>query len=185
MKSPFFFLIKPVGSEYENSINIAGKKIIINSTVESHKHVNRFAEVIQTPIHYNGDIKPGDTIIVHHNVFRIYYDVKGRAKKSPNYFKDEIYFIDPYQFYMYHNGTEWRSVGNWCFVRPIDKENTYLYEEGNEKNTGQLVYSNKKLDSFGIDSGSYVKFSDNSEYEFNINDEVLYRMSTNDVVALL
>mgnify|MGYP003675963267 FL=1 len=185
MKSPFFFLIKPVGQEYNNTIEIAGQKIVINSTVENHKHVNRFAEIIQVPIHYNGDIKPGDTIIVHHNVFRIYYDVKGRAKKSPNFFKDDIYFIDSFQFYMYHNGDEWCSVEDWCFVKPIDKENTYLYEEGLEENTGTVVYSNKTLYSRKVKNGSLIKFSSNSEYEFVVNNELLYRMNTKDVIALI
>lgn len=185
MKSPFFFLIKPVGDEYTNEIEIAGQKVIINSTVEDHRHVNRFAEVIQLPIHYNGDIKVGDTIIVHHNVFRIYYDVKGRPRKSPNFFKDDIYFIDPYQFYMYHNGTQWNSVEDWCFVKPIDKENSYLYEEGLEENTGVLKYGNKNLIKMGVHNGDKVTFSKDSEYEFHVDDEVLYRMNTKDLVAVL
>lgn len=185
MKAPFFFLIKPIGDEYTNEIEIAGQKVIVNSTVENHKHVNRFAEVIQTPIHYDGDIKPGDTIIVHHNVFRIYYDVKGRAKKSPNYFQDNMYFVDPYQFYMYHNGTQWNSVGDWCFVKPVDKENMYLYEEGLEENTGIMKYSNPKLERMGVTDGDKVKFSKDSEYEFSVDNEVLYRMNTKDVVAIL
>lgn len=185
MKSPHFFLIEPLGEEYQNSIELAGQKIIINSTLENHKHVNRFARVLSVPTHYDGLIKSNDTIIVHHNVFRTYYDMKGRAKKSPNFFKDNIYFIDPYQFYMYHNGTQWNSVDDWCFVRPIDKENPYLYEKALEENSGQLVYGNKKLDSRGVTNGSFVKFSQNSEYEFTVNDEVLYRMNTKDIVALI
>lgn len=185
MKSPHLFLIKPVGQEYNNSIEIAGQTIIINSTVENAKHVNRFAEVISVPIRYNGDIKAGDIIIVHHNVFRIYYDTKGRPKKSPNFFRDDVYMIDPFQFYMYHNGVEWQSVEDWCFVRPIDKENPYLYEKALEENTGELVYGNKRLTSRGVDSGSLIKFSKNSEYEFLVNDEVLYRMNTRDVIALI
>ena len=185
MKSPFFFLIKPAGEEYNNSIEIAGQKIIINSTVENHKAVNRFAEVIQVPIHYKGDIKPGDTIIVHHNVFRIYYDMKGRPRKSPNFFQEGIYFIDPFQFYMYHNGTQWNSVDDWCFVRPITKEKSYLYDEGFEENTGQMVYSNKLLSKRGVKNGDLIKFSKNSEYEFGVNGEVLYRMNTKDIIALV
>lgn len=185
MKSPFFFLISPQGDEYQNSIEIAGQSIIINSTVENHKAVNRFAVILDTPTHYDGPIKKGDIIIVHHNVFRIYYDTKGRPKKSPNYFKDDVYMIDPFQFYMYHNGKEWMSVEDWCFVRPVDKENTYLYEEALEKNTGQIAYTNNTLISKGVDVGDYVKFSDNSEYEFTVNDEKLYRMNTKDIVALI
>jgi hypothetical protein len=86
---------------------------------------------------------------------------------------------------MYHNGTEWKSVDDWCFVRPIDKENPYLYEKALEENTGELVYGNKRLASRGVDNGSLIKFSKNSEYQFMVNDELLYRMNTRDVIALI
>lgn len=178
-------MIEPQGDEYQNTIEIAGQKVIINSTVEDHKHVNRFAKVIQLPIHYNGPIKAGDIIIVHHNVFRIYYDMKGRPRKSPNYFKDNIYMIDPFQFYMYHDGESWKSVGNWCFIRPTDLEHKYLYEEGYEENTGEVVYTNPVLKKRGVDNGDRVKFSKNSEYEFFVDSEKLYRMSTNDIIATI
>jgi hypothetical protein len=185
MKSPFYFLIEPYGDEYQNTIEIAGKEVIVNSSVENHKHVNRFAKVLQTPIHYTGDIKNGDIIIVHHNVFRIYYDMKGRAKKSPNFLKDNIYIIEPFQFYMYHNGKEWCSVDNWCFVKPADKEHMYLYEEGLEENTGFLKYGNQALQKRGVSKGEKVKFSKNSEYEFFVDGEMLYRMHTRDIIATL
>jgi hypothetical protein len=183
MKSPYFFVITPKGSEYDDEIEIAGKKITVNSSLEDHRHVNRFATVLSTPVHYEGDISPGDTIIVHHNVFRTYFDVKGRSKKSPNYFKDNLYFIDPFQFYVFHNGTEWRSVEDWCFVKPVDKENAYLYEDGYEEHTGILVYGNNRLEEIGVLPGQRVKFLKDSEYEFTIEGELLYRMNTKDIVA--
>ena len=83
---------------------------------------------------------------------------KRQGEKSPNYFQDNIYFVDPYQFYMYHNGTQWNSVGDWCFVKPVDKENMYLYEEGLEENTGIMKYSNPKLERMGVTDGDKVKF---------------------------
>jgi hypothetical protein len=86
MHSPYYFIVKPHGLEYNNEIEIAGQKVIVNSTVENHKHVNRFAEVVHVPKRYTGRISKGDLIIVHHNIFRIYYDMRGRPKKSPNSF---------------------------------------------------------------------------------------------------
>lgn len=184
MKSPYYFIIRPLGDEYNNEVEISGQKIIVNSTVENHKHVNRLAEVVYAPSR-SRRVKSGDIIVVHHNIFRIYYDIKGRAKKSPNYFKDGMYFIDEYQFYLYNDGKEWKSVGDYCFVQPIEKENAYLYEEGTELNTGFVVYDNDCLNDLGVKSGDKVNFTKNSEYEFTINDTVLYRMRTNDICALL
>jgi len=185
MKSPFYFLIKAKGTHYNNEIELAGQKMIVNSDISNHMHVNRFAEVIETPSHYKGEIKKGDTLVVHHNVFRIYYDMKGRPRKSPNYFKGDIYIIDPYQFYLYHDGSKWHSVDNYCFVKPTELENKYLHQEGLEENTGVVVYSNKKLKEFGVEEGSKVNFRKDSEYEFEINNEKLYRMMTRDICTIL
>jgi hypothetical protein len=185
MKSPFQFLIKPKGQEYNNEIEIAGQKIVINSTLDNHMNVNRFAEVISVPTLYKGFIKPGNTIVVHHNIFRIYHDMKGRPRKSPNYFKDDIYMIMPYQFYLCHDGHKWMSVDDYCFVAPTDKENTYLYEEGEEENTGFVVYGNPSLDALGVSVGDKVNFTKNSEYEFTVNDQKMYRMRTRDICVLL
>ena len=184
MESPYYFIIKPLGGEYSNEIEIAGKSIIINSTVENHKHVNRFAKVIHVPKRNKTGVSVGDIIVVHHNVFRIYYDVKGNPKKSPNYFKDDLYFIDESQFYLYSDGGEWRSVGDFCFIKPIDKENTYLYEDGFEENTGFVTYCNEGLESLGVFSGDKINFRKDREYEFNIDDQLLYRMKTNDICVV-
>lgn len=185
MKSPYYFIIKPVGDEYVNEVEIAGKKIIVNSSVEDHKHVNRLGEIVHIPGRYKGNISAGDIIIVHHNVFRIYYDMKGRPKKSPNFFKDGLYFIDESQFYLYHNGDRWNSVDNFCFVKPIDKENSYLYEEGEELNTGVLVYGNDNLSKLGVSEGDKINFTKNSEYRFDVDGQVVYRMRTNDICTVL
>jgi hypothetical protein len=185
MKSPYYFIVKPIGGEYNNEIELSGQKVIVNSTVENHKHVNRYAEVVYLPGRYKGSISVGDKIIVHHNIFRIYYDMRGRPKKSPNYFKDGLYFIDEYQFYLYNNGTKWNSVGDYCFVKPIDKENSYLYEEGYEDNTGHVVYSNSILKDLGVLEGSKINFLKDSEYEFDIDGEILYRMRSSDICAII
>ena len=63
--------------------------------------------------------------------------------------------------------------------------NSYLYEEGEEENTGVVVYSNPSLESLDIYTGSKVNFTKNSEYEFTINDQKMYRMRTNDICVLL
>ena len=64
-------------------------------------------------------------------------------------------------------------------------ENKYLHEEGYEENTGIVVYSNKKLKDLGVEEGSKVNFRKDSEYEFEINEEKLYRMSTKDICTIL
>ena len=67
----------------------------------------------------------------------------------------------------------------------MELENKYLHQEGLEENTGVVVYSNKKLKELGVEEGSKVNFRKDSEYEFEINNEKLYRMMTRDICTIL
>jgi hypothetical protein len=49
MKSPFYFIAKPVdGKRYANTKDIGGVELIVSTSEEDHKFSNRFAEVIET-----------------------------------------------------------------------------------------------------------------------------------------
>jgi len=41
MNSVYQFIIKPIGERYKNKINIEGNELIVNSSISSHKFVNR------------------------------------------------------------------------------------------------------------------------------------------------
>ena len=103
MKSLFDFIIKPLGDEYDNEITIGDKKLVLNTKIESFKAVNNLAVVVETPKAFRTDIKKGDIIVIHHNVFRVFYDMKGVKKNSRSYFKDNLYFCAIDQIYLYKN----------------------------------------------------------------------------------
>ena len=89
MRSPFYFIVEPVGGKSYDNVRESG--LIISTSKEDHKATNRFATVINTPIGYDGPIEAGDTLVVHHNVFRSYYDMKGKERKSMSHLKDNLY----------------------------------------------------------------------------------------------
>ena len=94
MKSPYYFIVKPVnGRRYDNIKNIGGIDFVTSVSQEDHLASNRFAEVVSCPLSYTGEIVPGDILLVHHNVFKIYYDMKGREKSGRSFFKDDLFFI--------------------------------------------------------------------------------------------
>ena len=102
MKSPFYFLVKPLyGKRYNNTKNISGVDFITSSSEEDYKFSTRQAEVIETPLNYKGPIQSGDILLVHHNVFKYYNDMRGRQKSGKSYFKDDLFFVDNDQFFMY------------------------------------------------------------------------------------
>ena len=77
MQSPFYFIVKPMnGKRYDNTKNIGGIDFIVSTSEEDHKFSNRFAEVVEVPLGYKGPIQSGDTLLVHHNAFKFYNDVR-------------------------------------------------------------------------------------------------------------
>lgn len=189
MKSPYNFIVTPYGDNYNNTKNIGGIDVVVNTSLELAKYVNRLAVVLELPIYYDGDIQKGDIIIVHHNVFRTYYDMKGRQTKSHEFFRDNIYVLNPERVYLYkRNNEKWMAHSNYCFVKPIEKEQTNVLfsTEKEEKHKGVMVYPSKRqMSEYGIKEGDLIGFTKDSEYEFVIDGVKFYRMMDRDVVVNL
>ncbi len=95
MKSPYHFIIKPYNDRrYDNIRKYGDVDFIISSSQEDHTVSNRIGVVVSVPTYYNGPIKSGDHVVVHHNVFKFYYDMKGNQKSSWHHLFDD-YFIIP------------------------------------------------------------------------------------------
>ena len=77
MKSLFDFIVKPVNKRYDNEIKIGDKSLITNANTENFRAVSNMAEVVSTPSAYATPIKKGDIIVIHHNVFRSFFDIRG------------------------------------------------------------------------------------------------------------
>ena len=182
MNSLYDFIVKPIGEDrYANNKKIGEKELILNTKIESWKFVNRFAKVISTPLAINTDIKKGDTIVLHQNVFRRFYNMQGKQTNSRSYFKDNLYFAALDQIYLYKNKDKWESFGDRCFVKPI-KNSDNIRNRKEQPYVGILKIGNNKLEASNINSGDMVGFKPGAEWEFFIDDERLYCMKSNDIV---
>lgn len=182
MNSLYDFIVKPIGEgRYNNSKKIGKKELILNTKIESWKFVNRFAEVISTPLAITTNIKKGDTIVVHQNVFRRFYNMQGKQTNSRSYFKKDLYFVSPDQIYLYKNTGEWQSFGDRCFVKPI-KNSDNLRNRKEQPYVGIIKIGNNTLEASNINPGDMIGFKPGAEWEFFIDNERLYCMKSNDIV---
>ena len=181
MRSLYDFIVKPLGEEYDNEITIGDKKIILNTKIESFKFVNNIAKVIEVPTAFKTPIKKGDLILIHHNVFRTFYDMKGTKKKSRSLFIDGMYFCSLDQVYLYKKNGKWMSFNDRCFIKPLkEKDNLEVVKE--QKLIGILKIGNSSLEALGITEGDTVGYTPYGEYDFLVNKERLYCMKSNDIV---
>ena len=163
MKSLYRFIVKPLNYRYDNIRKVDDKQLIINTSIEDHRFVSKKAVVVSTPAAFKTNINKGDEVYVHHNVFRRYYDMKGKEKNSSTFFKDDMYFVSPEQIYMYNL----KPHLDYCFVKPMYEINDLINRKEKE-HFGILKYSNKSLERAGLNPGALVVFTPYSEFEFII-----------------
>ena len=172
MKSVYNFVVKPIGKRYNNVKKVGDKELILNTEIFNHQYVNRQATVISKPIIGDTDIDIGSDVILHHNVFRRWYNVKGIEKNSKSYFNEDTYIVQPDQIFLYKKFWQWHSPKGFCWVKPIKNKDKYANSETQE-NIGIIKYTDG---SFKVND--LVGFTPVSNYEFVIDNELLYRVYT-------
>ena len=163
------YIVSPIGERYNNTKKVDDKELILNTEMFNHQYVNRNAKVIATPLLFSSPINVGDEVIVHHNIFRRWHDVKGVERNSRSYWKENKYIISEDQIYLYKR-KNWIAMPGYSFVQPI-KSNNEFSSEHEQPLVGIIKYTDG---NFNINS--LVGFTPNSEYEFIVEGKRLYRV---------
>ena len=173
MKSVHNFVVTPKGERYNNQKKVGDSELILNTEIFNHQFINRIAIVKSIPIVGDTDILPGDEVIVHHNVFRRWHDVKGKEKNSRSFFNEDTYFITLDQIFLYKRNNEWIAPKGYCFVMPLKAIDQFNIES--EKPLQGIV----KYSDGTVEVNELVGFRPSSEYEFIVDGQRLYRVLSN------
>jgi hypothetical protein len=180
MKHLYAYIVEPIDGRYTNNKKVGKSNLILNTSIENHKFVNRYGKIIQTPVNQQSNINIGDTVIVHHNVFRRFYDMRGKSKNSMSYFQEDKYFCYDDQIFLYKQNNKWYSPDEFCFVKPIQEDN--MFSDQKEKPLiGVLKHLGRSLKDFNLKVNDLVGFTPNSEYEFVIDNNRMYRVPLNSI----
>jgi len=177
MNSVYDFIIEPKNTRYNNTKKIGDKELILNTEIFNHQYVSREAIIKNVPLAIETELQVDDEIIVHHNVFRRWHNVHGEEKNSRSFLKENTYCIREDQVFSYKRKNTWSAMKGFCFVKPIHYNDKFDIEK-EKPLTGIMKLTNKELISYGINNGDLVGFLPNSEYEFVIDGEKLYRVMT-------
>ena len=173
MRSVYNFVVSPKGDRYNNVKKIGDKELILNTEIFNHQYINREATVVSVPIIGETNIQKNDTVIVHHNVFRRWHDVKSRERNSRSYFNEDTYLVNFDQIFLYKRNKNWQAPKGYCFVQPIKK--TDQFDMDLERPLVGIV----KYSDGTVDVNDLVGFSPSSEYEFIIDGVRMYRVLSN------
>jgi hypothetical protein len=170
MKPVQDIIIKPFGDRYNNTCKVGDKDLILNTEIFNHQYVNRKAIVFNLPIYNPLGLRKNDIVIVHHNVFRRWHNVKGIEKNSRSFLNEDEYLVSVDQIFMYNRNNIWNTTPGFTFVKPI--KSTDKFNKDKEK---PLVGIVKYSDGTFLPT-QLVGFTPSSEYEFVIDGERLYRV---------
>ena len=173
MKSVYNFVVTPKGERYNNKKKVGDSELILNTEIYNHQFVNRIAIVKSIPIIGNTDIQPRDEVIVHHNVFRRWYDVKGVEKNSRSFFNESTYFINHDQIFLYKRDEKWMAPKGYCFIKPLKAVDQFNIES--EKPLQGIV----KYSDGTVEIGDLIGYRPKTECEFIVDSERLYRVLSN------
>lgn len=176
MRHPFRFVVTPVGGKYNVEQQTETGMYIKTTSFEEAKDVNRLAKVIAVPHHYKGEIKEGDLVILHHNIFRDRNTQDGRFAFSSKHIEEDLFLADPDLIFLYYRDGDWNAHFNVCFVKPkeIEKNGKKAFAPLR----GYIAFSNM------LPKGTEIGFTPDSEYEFVIDGELYYKMSNSDIALL-
>lgn len=179
MKSVHDFIVKPINGRYNNTVKVGDVDLVVNTKIEEFKSISKIAEVVALPLSIKTNVKIGDKVVVHHNVFRRFYDIRGNEKNSRSFIKEDMYACSPEQIYMYGANT---AHLDYCFIKPLANHDIFITSK-EKPLMGLLKYGNKELESLGVYEGDLVSFRPTSEFEFVVDGELLYCMKLINVVS--
>jgi hypothetical protein len=174
MKGIYSFVVEPKGERYNNTKKIGDKELILNTEISHHQYVNRQGIVKAVPMAFETDIKVGDTVILHHNVYRRWHNQHAVEVNSNSYFDEQTYIVYPDQIFAYKTNNKWKPLKGFCFIQPI-KETNKLYN-----NKEKLMGIVKHTDGT-VEENSLVRFKPIGQYEFVVDGQRLYRVKSNHI----
>lgn len=174
MKAPQSFIVTPKHKRYNTGKKIGDVVFETVTSIEDAKDVSKEAIVVAVPMNYKGDIEVGDDVIVHHNIFRSYFDQLGKLKYSRAHLYDDYFQVIPEELFLYKKGNEWKANDEFCFIEPVNIDADSILNQVLE-HTGVVFLSNTHS------VGTKIGFTPESEYEVWVDEHMYYRMRNNDI----
>lgn len=187
MKSLHYVIIKTERS-YNNTENINGIDYVVNVNIDNVESINRKATVICSP--KESGIYEGNEVIVHHNIMRESVHVSGSLDKGIFYIGNNYYWVPVSEVILQKINNKWETLLDFVFLKPFIQKNIDLgsglifaphSRKGMVDLRATIAITNKSLK--GVNVNDTIIFSINSEHEFIIDGELMYKCRIDDILA--
>ena len=175
-----------VEKETEDTMMLNGVELYRDTSYDPMKLARQYGTVYKTPMQdsKNLGIQEGDKVWFHHFVATKENNVKHADKEN-------IYQAFPEQIYLIKRDDKYIPVGVWNFMEQEMKEpeksesGIFLESSASEVHLhGKAVILNDWMKENGVDEGDRIMWSENSEYDMDIDGRKLLRMRNFDVLGV-
>ena len=172
MRGLFDYIVTPLGERYNNEVEVEdGKNLILNTEISNHEYINRIGKVLQVPYGVATPVRKGYEVLVHHQVFRRWYDMKGREKNTRSFINEDKYLLQQDQLFLYRKeGGDWNTMPGYSFIQPVENDDRFSIDK-EKPLVGFVRYSGSPLMV-----GKLVGFSPGDEFEFVVDGVRMYRV---------
>ena len=210
MRIPKDYFLVQVEKPYNDTVEVNGREIFLDIKFDPYKFARQYGIIYEKPIGLpkglNFDVKKGDKVYFHHHVTgsvgAVTMDQKFENDSSQD-FKSQnlITWIDEENIYKVHwkqmyarvRKGKLKMLHHWNFVKQTTedeesiktKSGIFIKPEVEDITLhGNIKYMNKWMKDQGVEVDDEVIFSENSEYEMDIEGEKMLRMRNEDILAL-
>ena len=175
-----------VEKETEDTIMLNGEELYRDTSYDPMKLARQYGTIYKTPIQDTKDvgIQEGDKVWFHHFIATPVNHVKHADREN-------IYQAFAEQIYLIKRGEEYIPIGVWNFMEqemlePKETSSGIIVESQSKENElhGKAVFINDWMKDQGVKEGDRVMWSENSEYDMDIDGVKLLRMRNFDVLAV-
>ena len=191
--------IVEIKSSHNDEVKLKGTDIVLKVNVKFNQgdYTNRIGTVVGCPVRFESPIKEGYEVLIDKNLVTFQVHSDSLVNKS-TYLIDEKkgwYRVPPNMIYLYKKDkyAKWNCPAPFVFIEPIklNKKQTkggLIYEaldnyKGFREQYGTIKYINPSLEKQGIKQGDTVYYKKDREYEFKVDEQLLYHMGNSDVLA--
>ena len=176
-------LIIPKDSKrYNDTKKIAGVDFTVHTSISEKdwRHVNKIGIVVGLPL-VDVRFNIGDEVLVHHNVFRQFWNNSGNLQNSNSSIGEDNFSAWYDQIYAFRpKGGKWTMIDDNILVIPT-KNTDGLTRDTYKPLSGTLAVGNPNASKIGLSERDSILFTPNSEHKFEIDGKLYYRMKTKDI----
>lgn len=182
-----------VPNDYAEKVKMeSGVEIFVENKTNDVINTIRHGTLKQAPLFFKTILQAGDEVYFHHNIVREVRDWHGNVQNKMFDFdpSKNLYRCPMELIFAIHRDGKFMAVSPYCFIKPIAeqdevKPNGFIIKhiEEEKQHYGIVKYGNDELYKQHIREGDTVIFRKDSEYQYNIFGEKLYRMRNDDILA--